>query len=34
MLFIGVILFMPNGIMEFFRRRRRVRLAAEEVSES
>jgi len=25
---------MPNGIMEFFRRRRRIRLAAEEVPES
>ncbi len=34
MLFIVVIIFMPNGIMEFFRRRRRIRIAAEEVSES
>lgn len=33
LLFILVILFMPNGIMEFFRRRRRIRLAAEEVSD-
>jgi branched-chain amino acid transport system permease protein len=33
-LFIVVIIFMPNGIMEFFRRRRRMRFAAEEVSES
>jgi branched-chain amino acid transport system permease protein len=33
LLFIAVIMFMPNGIMEFFRRRRRV-LAGEEVSES
>jgi ABC-type branched-subunit amino acid transport system permease subunit len=34
MLFIVVIIFMPNGIMEFFGRRRRVHLVAEEVSES
>jgi branched-chain amino acid transport system permease protein len=34
MLFIVVIIFMPNGIMEFFGRRRRVRLVADEVSES
>ena len=33
MLFIVVIIFMPNGIMEFFRRRRRDRLAAGEGSE-
>ncbi|MBP1716147.1 MAG: hypothetical protein H6Q42_4350, partial [Deltaproteobacteria bacterium] len=33
-LFIVVIIFMPNGIMEFFHRRRRNRFVAEEVSES
>jgi branched-chain amino acid transport system permease protein len=33
-LFMVVIIFMPNGIMEFFRRRRRIRMAAAEVSES
>ena len=34
LLFIVVIIFMPNGIMEFFRRRRRDRFAAAEGSES
>jgi branched-chain amino acid transport system permease protein len=34
LLFIVVIIFMPNGIMEFFRRRRRDRLAAAEGAES
>jgi branched-chain amino acid transport system permease protein len=34
LLFIVVIIFMPNGIMEYFRRRRRMRFAAEEVAES
>ncbi len=34
LLFILVIIFMPNGIMEFFRRRRRARLAAAEVFEA
>jgi branched-chain amino acid transport system permease protein len=34
LLFIIVIIFMPNGIMEYFRRRRRMRFAAEEAAEA